>query len=254
MLVCKSHCIKYLMFYISQVSSIIHARIPSEASNKLNNNGSQYESGLPLYENLPASSKTNGINYDPQTARRSSLILMAPKPFTPYQDRSSARPFKSELALNVAGSDTHNSGPFPAVWQPSSATATVNDRPYRSVDFLNAPIEPSVNTSSANAAPASFNTGIHHKRGDSSLYSSDANNNDSDSLSYNNPAGLYENDYVPQGNTIGGYHHQYQPSDSSQQEQPSGKFSTFMQVLYLCELIPLYSLNFSMEILVLNLK
>ncbi|KAK3766182.1 hypothetical protein RRG08_025182 [Elysia crispata] len=225
----------------TEVSSIIHARIPSDAANKLisngsNPNGSQYESSLPLYENLPGSSKTNpstgssndSSNYTPLTARRSSLILMAPKPFTPYQDRSSARPFKSELALDVAASQPQDSGAsIPAVWQPSNSTATVNDRPYRSVDFLNAPFDSSTDTHNANQP--SFNSDFQQKTGGSSLYSSDANNNDN-STSYNNNASIYENDYIPQGqnqaNTLNDHNHQissyqYQSTESSHQALPS---------------------------------
>ncbi|RUS73061.1 hypothetical protein EGW08_019176 [Elysia chlorotica] len=229
----------------TEVSSIIHARIPSDASNKLvhnsgPSNGSQYESGLPLYENLPSSSKTNPgatgsstltsnvPSYNPQTPRRSSLILMAPKPFTPYQDRSSARPFKSELALNVAGSEPQESGAIvPRVWQPSNSAANISDRPYRSVDFLNAPLNSG--TAPHNSAQPSFNSGIQHKRGDSSLYSSDANNNDN-STSYKNNASVYENNFIPQGqneaNTLNDHNqhlssHHYKSPESLHQRSPS---------------------------------
>lgn len=214
----------------TEASSIIHARIPSDklVQNGRSTNGNhQFESGLPLYENLPDRNKTNpdsgssgnGINYNPLAARRSSLILMAPKPFTPYQDRSPAKPFKSELALNVAGSDAQDSSVrIPAVWQPSNRGGPTNDRPYHSVDFLNAPLEPSSNAP-VSSQPSLTQANIHHKRGDGNIYPSDANNNN-DSASYNMNTRAFENDYIPQGQ-IHESSYQSQPTDLSQHLTPS---------------------------------
>ncbi|XP_041367889.1 uncharacterized protein LOC121382369 [Gigantopelta aegis] len=66
----------------------------------------------PLYENLPRARSVPALapNSSAPTSRRSSIILMAPKPFTRYEDRQMGivtakpfitRPFNSELQLNV---------------------------------------------------------------------------------------------------------------------------------------------------------
>ncbi|XP_005099495.1 uncharacterized protein LOC101852180 [Aplysia californica] len=121
----------------NEVSSIIHARIPVNSS--LNNNhataapGGQFEnSAHPLYENLPRYGSVPALpdSQSASSSRRSSIILMAPKPFTPYQDKSS-RPFRSELALNTDPDSRFGAGDV--MTKPDSNL----DRNYRSEEILN---------------------------------------------------------------------------------------------------------------------
>lgn len=126
-------------FITFQSSSIIHARIPSEAS-------VHWENGHPLYENLPryapVATSVPESNSAPGS-RRSSLILLAPKPFTPYQDRSS-RPFRSELALNTAGDPLFSAITSSTNNQQNVPTSDL-DRPYHSVEMLSQPDSRSTN-------------------------------------------------------------------------------------------------------------
>ncbi|GFN78714.1 pleckstrin-like protein domain-containing family a member 7, partial [Plakobranchus ocellatus] len=208
----------------NEVSSIIHARIPSDAANRLISrdnlgNGTQYESGLPLYENLPGSKNntgsngSNGQNYPYQTARRSSLILMAPKPFTPYQERSSARPFKSELALNVAqtGREAEDNSGSNSVWQPGNGSNSVGDRPYRSVEFLNRPDPSSDSYTNGNLSL--------HKRAES-LYTTDPNNNNNSNVGYTSNGSTYEHEFSSQEQALLNTSVQLQPPEMTQQEPP----------------------------------
>ncbi|XP_070199352.1 uncharacterized protein [Littorina saxatilis] len=86
-------------------STFIHARFPSYASSQ--SSGLDLSARDPndpsshLYENLPRSDSMPALhqNGSAPSSRRSSISLMAPKPFTPYQDRT-VKPFRSELALN----------------------------------------------------------------------------------------------------------------------------------------------------------
>ncbi|XP_059177370.1 uncharacterized protein LOC131956792 isoform X2 [Physella acuta] len=114
----------------NESSSIIHARIPSEASG-------HWENGHPLYENLPRYAPVASNVPESHSApgsRRSSLILLAPKPFTPYQDKST-RPFRSELALNSAGDPLFSANTSSTNNQQSVPASDV-DRPYHSVEML----------------------------------------------------------------------------------------------------------------------
>ena len=87
---------------------MIHARFPSYASSQ--------SSGLdlalhapqgrvtPIYENLPRSGSMPSLclsNAAPGV-RKSSLTLMTPRPFTPYEDVTAKR-FRGELDLNNGG-------------------------------------------------------------------------------------------------------------------------------------------------------
>ena len=141
----------------NEVSSIIHARISSSSvkpsqsapppaqvtSQPPLENG---QNGHPLYENLPGyNSNSNGLSSSlniPESlsnasSRRSSLILMAPKPFVPYQEKTpaaptSSRPYKSEEILNSATFPT-NTDSFlnsrPGVDQ-AELNPYVNENPY----------------------------------------------------------------------------------------------------------------------------
>lgn len=80
-----------------QTSSIIHARIPSDAGGQSTHG--RWDPGHPLYEHLQYPAPPAAETHSAPGSRRSSLILMTPKPFTRYQDKT-ARPFRSELELN----------------------------------------------------------------------------------------------------------------------------------------------------------
>ncbi|KAH9499957.1 hypothetical protein Btru_076009 [Bulinus truncatus] len=118
-------------------TSIIHARITSDPSGKTSS-VIQGEPSHPLYENLPkympvSSSTAKTESQSAPGSRRSSLILMAPKPFTPYQEKS-ARPFRSELALNTVD------GNQPSGVRTSDQGNPDLTKPYHSVEMLNNPV------------------------------------------------------------------------------------------------------------------
>ncbi|KAK7475957.1 hypothetical protein BaRGS_00032776 [Batillaria attramentaria] len=116
----------------SDTSTFIHTRYPSYASSQSSGlDLSARDPSAPLYENLPRSGSMPALNNDSSTgARRSSLSLMAPKPFTPYQDKT-AKPFKSELALNSSqpagapGFDEQTGRSFPPA-KPYASELTLN--------------------------------------------------------------------------------------------------------------------------------
>ncbi|XP_076450249.1 uncharacterized protein LOC143286534 [Babylonia areolata] len=91
-------------------TTFIHARYPSYASSQSSglDLSARDPPSAPLYENLPRSGSMPALNQNGsgQGSRRSSINLMAPKPFTPYQDKT-AKPFRSDLAL-------HSTDPFTA--------------------------------------------------------------------------------------------------------------------------------------------
>ncbi|XP_055899076.1 uncharacterized protein LOC106074128 isoform X7 [Biomphalaria glabrata] len=117
-------------------TSIIHARIASDPSGK-HSSLTQWDSAQPLYENLPKYTPKSSVSTTSETqsapgSRRTSLILMAPKPFTPYQEKS-ARPFRSELALNAVGEPQFSSV------KPNVPASSDFARPYHSIEALNSP-------------------------------------------------------------------------------------------------------------------
>ena len=88
------------MICFVQTTTFIHARYPSYTSSQSSGlDLSARDPSAPLYENLPRSGSMPSLNGSAPSSRRSSISLLAPKPFTPYQDRS-AKPFRSELVLN----------------------------------------------------------------------------------------------------------------------------------------------------------
>ncbi|KAL8594867.1 hypothetical protein ACOMHN_016108 [Nucella lapillus] len=89
-------------------STFIHARYPSYTSSQSSGlDLSARDPAAPLYENLSRSGSMPSLNQGGSApgSRRSSISLMAPKPFTPYQDKT-AKPFRSELALHANGDPT----------------------------------------------------------------------------------------------------------------------------------------------------
>lgn len=106
------------------MSTIIHARYPSYTSSQssldLSGRGPQL-SATPFYENLQRSGSMPALNNggDASNSRRSSLALLAPKPFTPYQDKTS-KPFRSEIALSTLGVGSGSGSPFGAQHTPES--------------------------------------------------------------------------------------------------------------------------------------
>ncbi|CAL1529605.1 unnamed protein product [Lymnaea stagnalis] len=156
----------------NEASSIIHARIPADGNGPV-----QWDTGLPLYENLPRYGPVSAVaeSHSAPGSRRSSLILMAPKPFTPYQDKS-VRPFRSELALNASGDPLFTSN-VNGNNKHSLGEGTSDVRPYHSVEMLSKPQQ-------------------DNDKGESNSYK-DRNNN-----GVSNP---YENDY-PSNNTFGSKH------------------------------------------------
>lgn len=86
-----------------QTITFTHGRYPSYASSQSSGlDLPAREPSAPLYENLPRSGSMPALNQSGSAPgpRRSSITLMSPKPFTPYQDRT-AKPFRSELTLNA---------------------------------------------------------------------------------------------------------------------------------------------------------
>ena len=96
----------HVLIFVFQTSTFIHARYPSYASSQSSgldlSARDPHDPSAPLYENLPRSGSMPALNQSGSSAgpRRLSINLISPKPFTPYQDRT-AKPFKSELALNT---------------------------------------------------------------------------------------------------------------------------------------------------------
>ncbi|BFZ03945.1 hypothetical protein BsWGS_06984 [Bradybaena similaris] len=114
----------------NETSSIIHARIPSYVSDQ-----GKWESGHPQYENLRYSVPVVPETHSAPGSRRSSLVLMAPKPFTPYQDKT-ARPFRSELELNSSSEPQFNSS-LGREYNGQTHLSDSMDRQYRSAEILN---------------------------------------------------------------------------------------------------------------------
>lgn len=153
---------------IPQTSSIIHARIPSYVSDQ-----GKWESGHPLYENLRYSVPAVPETHSAPGSRRSSLVLMAPKPFTPYQDKT-ARPFRSELELNSSGEPQFTSS-LAREYNGQTHLSDSLDRQYRSAEILNSLQQDSRRLNADDIPPGDGH--FHSTSAESSPYEHDVSRN-----------------------------------------------------------------------------